>query len=308
MPSLSVARASNAAFHPSFVPVMVITGATSGIGKAMTDIIARQLNGRIHIVLVARNKAAADKIIASLPPAQPSDQGATYEFIPCDLTLMKNVHALAKDLSARLPKINYLVHSAGVFGLRGREDTEEGIDRKLASRYYARFVLTYDLLPLLHKAKDLGEPASVLSILGAGMGPEVIVDDLGLKKNYGGLKAMLQSLSYNDLMVAEFARREPDIAFTHIYPGNVDTEALIFSNPIARFFSLFLRPLIWLITVTPEECAQYMVFALLDAEKGVYRRSKKGDDIGMKAFPKAKDAQRLLWEHSLEETGVESWL
>jgi hypothetical protein len=115
---------------------------------------------------------------------------------------MKNVHALGKDLLERLPKLNFLVHSAGIFGIYGLQETEEGVDKKLASRYYSRWALTHDLLPLLHKVKDEGEPASILSILGAGMGPQVDLDDLGLKKGYSGIKAMMQSVSYNDLMVA----------------------------------------------------------------------------------------------------------
>ena len=116
---------------------------------------------------------------------------------------MKNVHALAKDLLERLPKLNFLVHSAGVFGIYGFEETEEGIDKKLASRYYSRWALTHDLLPLLLKAKDIvGEPASVLSILGAGWAPQVDLDNLGLKKSYPGIQAVIQSISYNDLMVA----------------------------------------------------------------------------------------------------------
>ena len=89
-----------------------------------------------------------------------------------------------------------------VFGIYGLQETEEGVDKKLASRYYSRWALTHVLLPLLHKAKDEGEPASVLSILAAGMGPQVDLDDLGLKNSYSGIKAMMQSVSYNDLMVA----------------------------------------------------------------------------------------------------------
>ncbi|KAF8960627.1 hypothetical protein BDZ97DRAFT_1905834 [Flammula alnicola] len=259
---------------------MVITGATSGIGQSMTEILARHLHGRVHIVLVGRNRAAADSIIASLPTTAGD---STYEFVPCDMTLMKNVHALARDLLERLPKINFLVHSAGVFSLKGREETEEGIDKKLASR--------------------------VLSILGAGKGPQVDLNDLGLKKTYAGLRAMMQSLAYNDLMVAEFAAREPEIAFTHIYPGNVDTPALTPSkeaNPLIKSAVCMLRPLIWLTTTKQEVCAEYMLYALLNAEKGMYRRNSKADNIGMKDFPDAKDAQKLLWEHTLEATTVES--
>jgi len=62
--------------------------------------------------------------------------------------------------------------------------------------------LTYDLLPLLRKARDLGEQASVLSVLSAGMGSQVDLDDLGLKKSYSATTAMAQSSAYNGLMVA----------------------------------------------------------------------------------------------------------
>jgi hypothetical protein len=40
----------------------------------------------------------------------------------------------AKEPLERLPKVSFLVHSAGVFRIGGREHTEEGLDKKLASR------------------------------------------------------------------------------------------------------------------------------------------------------------------------------
>jgi len=198
MPSLSEVRDSNAKYCPSYVPVIVITGGTSGIGQGLAQAFAHYVHGGAHIILVGRNRVAADAIIASLPKSTMS----TYEFIYCDVTLMKNVHVLARELSDRLPKINFLVHCAGVLGLKGRKETEEGIDRKLASRYYSRWALTNDLLPLLRKAHDADEDASVVSVLAAGHGSKIDLEDLGLKKKYSGTKAMLQSASYNDLMVA----------------------------------------------------------------------------------------------------------
>ena len=96
-----------------------------------------------------------------------------------------------KDLLERLRKLNFLVNSAGVFGIYGLQEIEEGIDKKLASGYYSRWELTHDLPPLLLKAKDEREPASVLSVLGAGLGPRVDLDNLGLKRSYSGIKAMV---------------------------------------------------------------------------------------------------------------------
>ena len=64
-------------------------------------------------------------------------------------------------------------------------------------------------------------------------------------------------------------------------------------------------------TTSPATCAEYMLFALIDADKGMYRRNSKGDEIAMKSFPtpdgdevKKEEAQKALWEHSLEVTTV----
>lgn len=74
------------------------------------------------------------------------------------------------------------------------------------------------------------------------------------------------------------------------------------SNPIYKLFLFLLTPLFWLITRTQETCAEYMLYALIQAEKGMYRRNENGDDIGLKGFLDEKDAQKLFWEHSLEAT------
>lgn len=198
MPSLPDVRKANAAYTPPYVPIMIVTGGTAGIGQSMAEALARHVRGRIHIIIVGRNKSAAQSFIESLPTTAES----TYEFVECDLTLMKNIHSMAEHFKERLSRVNFLVHCAAVVGFGGREETEEGIDIKLALRYYSRWALTYNLLPLLRKAKENGESASVITVLGAGLGPEIDLDDLGLKNSYKGLKAMSQSTAYNDLMVA----------------------------------------------------------------------------------------------------------
>ncbi|KAF9552444.1 NAD(P)-binding protein [Agrocybe pediades] len=300
MPSLQDARSSNAAFQPSYVPVMVVTGGTAGIGQAMAQALARHLKGRVHIVIVGRNEKAAEATLASLPK---TSQESTYEFVKCELTVMKNIHAMAAELKTRLTKVNFLVHCAAVVGFGGREETEEGIDVKLASRYYSRWKLTYELMPLLRKAKELGEDAGVMTVLGAGLGPEIDLNDLGLKTTYKAMKAMEQTTAYNDLMVAEFAAREPDIAFTHTYPGPVFTGTISNQRLITRLLVIPLRPILWLITTPKEDCAEYMLYPLLSAESGMHRRDKRGDDIGMTKFPTAEGAAKVLWEHSMKETG-----
>jgi hypothetical protein len=85
--------------------------------------------------------------------------------------------------------------------MKGRDETEEGIDKKLAVHYYARWKFISDLLPALKNAKESGEDAKVISVLAAGKGGEIDLEDLGLKKTFSLTKAGLQAPTYNDLMV-----------------------------------------------------------------------------------------------------------
>jgi NAD(P)-dependent dehydrogenase (short-subunit alcohol dehydrogenase family) len=199
MPSLSAVRAFNAAFSPSYTPVAIFVGGTSGIGRGMAEAFARHTKGNAHIVLVGRNRAAAESILATFP--QPTIAGATHEFVECDVTLMKNVHRVASELRARIPRINFLVPTPGVLTMNGRNETAEGIDRKLAVHYYGRWRFIRDLIPALESAQDAGEDAKIISVLGAGDGGKIDLDDLGLKKSFSLSNAAAAAPTYNDLMI-----------------------------------------------------------------------------------------------------------
>ncbi|KAK2462591.1 hypothetical protein APHAL10511_005324 [Amanita phalloides] len=303
MPSIGATLSVNSRYKPSYLPVAIITGGTSGIGEHMAQAIARHTGGNAHIIIIGRNEAAANEVLASLPKPSGSSAhpGWKHEFIRCDVELMKNVKATCKALCSRLSRVNFLVLSAGYINFKGREDTEEGLDKKMAVRYYARWAFTKGLLPLLRNAKDAGEKASVMTILGAGWSPPIDMDDLAMDK-YSGFKASVHTLTYNDLMVMEFARREPDIAFTHIYPGVVRTNAFHWS---LRLLMVALTPLTWLLIQTPENCAEYMFYGLLEGRKGPNFRNEKADDIGFVNYHGSEASQLKLWEHTMKATGWE---
>lgn len=98
---------------------------------------------------------------------------------------MQDVGKVTSSLLTRLDKINFLVASPGFASLKGRDDTEEGLDRKLAVNFYGRFKFINELLLKLESAAAIDENAKVLTVLAAGRRNGVInLKDIGLVKNY----------------------------------------------------------------------------------------------------------------------------
>ncbi|KAJ7924680.1 hypothetical protein B0H13DRAFT_2315197 [Mycena leptocephala] len=140
---------------PSYTPVAIFVGGTSGIGQGMAVAFACPTKGNAHIVLVGRNRATAESILATFPKPGP---GVTHEFIECDMTLMSNVNRVETELRARIQKINFL----------------------LAVHYYGRWHFIKDLLPAVEAAKEEGEDGKLMSVLAAGRNGKIDLDDLGL--------------------------------------------------------------------------------------------------------------------------------
>jgi NAD(P)-dependent dehydrogenase (short-subunit alcohol dehydrogenase family) len=182
----------------SSLPTGVFVGGTSGIGQGLAEAFAQQTKGNANIIIVGRNKAAAEAVIAKFP--KPSDPLARHEFVSCDASLMKNIRATSKELLTKNPTINYLVMSPGFLSTSGRNETVEGIDKKLAVHYYARFMFTNELLGGLKEAKEKNEDAKVLSVFLAGKGGKLDLEDLGLKKNFSISRTRSQTPTYNDVI------------------------------------------------------------------------------------------------------------
>lgn len=204
-PTLAAIRKSNGELVGKLkgAPVAVIVGGTSGIGQGMAETFARWRSGRADIVIVGRNEAAAKEVINTFPKP-PTGEGDSwgYEFVECDVTLMKNVKFASEEILARHSKTNYLIMSPGFLATSGRDETLEGIDEKLAVHHYARWKFIDLLLPALRQAEEAEEESRVLSVLAAGTASgKVDVDDLGFKKGYSVQAAAYSAPTYNDLMI-----------------------------------------------------------------------------------------------------------
>ncbi|KAJ7079302.1 NAD-P-binding protein [Mycena belliarum] len=303
MPSFSAVRAFNAAFAPAYTPVAIFVGGTSGIGQGMAEAFARHTKGNAHIVLVGRNRAAAEAILATFP--KPTAPGVTHEFVACDVTLMKNVRRVAGELRARLPTVNFLVLTPGVMTTNGRNETEEGIDRKLAVHYYGRWRFIRDLLPALEAAHAAGQDAKVMSVLGAGYGGAIDLEDLGLKRTFSLPNAAAAAPTYTDIAVNDFAARYPGLSFLHASPGAVRSGLLKASDSRSLRAANVLIPLLAPFSYSVEQAGEHQLYALLKAGPGAARTNGRGDDIGLtKAYYGSPEAMARLWKHTEDATAA----
>ncbi|CCA75127.1 hypothetical protein PIIN_09111 [Serendipita indica DSM 11827] len=300
MPSranIATATASNVLYKPAKRPVGLFFGGTSGIGQAMAEQFARQTNGRAQIVLLGRNEQAARVIIDGFPrtdSSTPEEESSNYSFVKVDATSMAQVREVTAKLLSELDKVNFIVASTGFLTLKGRDETSEGIDKKLACNFYARFRFIYDLIPLVDKAANDGEETGVLSILSAGRGLPVDLDDLGLVKQYSLRNAEGYAITYTDAMVMDLASKYPKIRFYHAFPGTVDTPML----KTAPGFS-FLYPV--LKGMCPGD-----VVETVDKEApwttGGHQINQRGEEIPHNRYV-TEDVTKAIWEHTLKITG-----
>ncbi|KAJ7918023.1 NAD-P-binding protein [Mycena leptocephala] len=299
MPTLAAVRASNATWDPSYTPVGVFVGGTSGIGEGIAEAFARHTKGNAHIILVGRNRPAATAILVRLE--KPPVPGLTREFLPCDLTLIANAKRAAVVLRARFQCVHFLFLSAGAVSLKGLDIGEEGVDRQMAALYYSKWAFIEGLLPALRAAHGAGEDPRVAALHTAGRGGPVDLDDLGLMKGIsGGLKSVRklvpQLASYQDLMAEAFAAHDANtgISFTHRHPP---LARLPVRNPPRS--ALLALPALPHLDV-PRDCGEYQLYGLLQAPPGASRTGGAGEDIGLGGAGDATwDAARAaLGKHS----------
>ena len=126
--------------------VVIITGASSGIGRAIGLCLAEE---KATVCLLGRRLDALQAVAAAARGA-----ARRLEVFPIDLTVDREVLNLARNLGERFGRIDVLVHSAGVFGMGGLESAPAGaLDEQYRVNLRAPLVLTQALLPLLKQAR-----------------------------------------------------------------------------------------------------------------------------------------------------------
>jgi len=192
--------------------VCVITGATSGIGRAAAEKLA--LAGA-RLVLVGRDRAKGEETVERLKALRP---GCEASVLTADLARLAEVRRLAAELAA-LPRIDVLINNAGAI-FRHRATTGDGLERTFALNHLAYYVLTR----LLAEKLAASAPARVVVVASrAHRGASLDFDDLQMARSWDGWMAYRRSKLCNILFARELARRLAGSGVTcnSLHPGFV---------------------------------------------------------------------------------------
>ena len=146
-------------------PVILITGASQGIGAAIAKTFAKEVKG-VRLALVARKVAglqATAKACAKL--------GAKAEVFECDVSNAESVALMAGAVSRSFGPVDVLINNAGAFTMAPFVETKvDEFDRMIAVNLRSAFLVTQAFLPAMLKRKH-GDIFFLSSIAGLGAYP-----------------------------------------------------------------------------------------------------------------------------------------
>src|SRR5215213_2753516 len=214
--------------------ICLITGATSGIGKATAMGLA---NMGASVVMVGRDRGKGEAVMAEI---KEGSANASVDLMLADLSSQEQVRRLADEFKEAYPRLDVLINNAGVIRSK-RITTADGIETTFAVNHLAYFLLTNLLLNVLKASA----PSRTVNVASGEQG-------------YKGAKAYSQSKLATVLFTYELARRLEGTGVTAncLHPGVVGTNL---GSGVSGVFGFMVRALTPLMK-SPEKGAETSVY------------------------------------------------
>jgi retinol dehydrogenase-14 len=273
--------------------VCLITGATSGIGKAAGFSLARQ---GMSIIMVSRNKEKGESIRAAIAE---NTRNENIHLAVADLSSQQDIRKLASDIKSKYTKLDILINNAGgIFDKRLL--TVDGIELTFALNHLAYFLLANLLLEIL-KAAPAGRVVNVSS--QAHQYGKIDFNDPNFEKGYNAMISYAQSKLANVLFTYELSRRlaGTEITANALHPGVVRTN---FGKEISGIAGFVFKSLDFFMR-SPEQGAETVIWLASAAEvegvSGKYFLDKK--EIRSSKISYDESVADRLWNVSAQMTG-----
>ena len=243
-------------------PVVVVTGASAGVGKAT----ARKLvELGWQTIGVGRDPTRSATAEAEITEA--ACLGGSFTMLRGDFTLMAEVTRIADEIKSLTPRLDVLINNAG--GVRDRQIvTAEGTEATFAANHLACFLLTRELMPLLISTAAEQAPGTTRVIAVSSTAHRstdgLDWDDLQSLGNVRPTPAYCRAKLANILFTRELARRAgPEgVVAQAMHPGVVASNFASHGDEAMQAYMAAAD------RVPPDEPAETLVWLATDPEGG----------------------------------------
>ena len=272
-------------------PVILLTGATDGLGRALAD---RLASSGARLILHGRDAerlaTVADEIAAS---------GADRpRAVLADLADLGQVARLAEDVASMTDRLDVLINNAGIGSseLDGhdRRTSADGYELRFAVNYLAGFRLTMGLIPRMRAARAADGPARI--VLVASLGQQALdFGDLMLRHGYSGQRAYNQSKLAQIMFGMELAHKLPasEITVNSLHPSTYMPTKMVLSDGLDPIDTL---------EAGVDATARLAIDPALEGKTGRFYDRQREAQADEQAYDPV--ARRELWQHSLELTRI----
>jgi NAD(P)-dependent dehydrogenase (short-subunit alcohol dehydrogenase family) len=211
--------------------VCLVTGASSGIGKAAATAMA-EVGAKVVMACrdETRGEAARTQVVFE-------SGNQSVDLMLADISSLASVRGLAREFNAKYPKLDVLVNDAATFTSK-RATTAEGLELMFATNYLGPFLLTRLLIPRLEAAR----PSRVINVSApSSMKPDL--DDLQGERKFGAIGAFGASKAEDLLFTYALARRLEGrgVTVNAYHPGIVRTNLVRGAPTAVRIITSILN-------------------------------------------------------------------
>ncbi|XP_030577368.1 retinol dehydrogenase 14b [Archocentrus centrarchus] len=278
---------------------VIVTGANSGIGKAL---VGELLKLHARVIMACRDLRSAEEAAQDIKKQAGSEQGEVV-IKHLDLASLRSVRNFCEEVTQEESKIDVLINNAGIYQCPYTK-TDDGFEMQLGVNHLGHFLLTHLLLDLL-KASAPSRIVVVSSKLYKY--GQINFDDLNSENNYNKAFCYSQSKLANLLFTLELAHRLEGTGVTvnALTPGIVRTrlgrhvQIPLLAKPLFHLASLVFFK-------SPLEGAQTPLYLACSPEvEGVSGKCFANCEEE-ELLPKATDeeAAKKLWDISRRMVGL----
>lgn len=277
--------------------VAVVTGASSGIGKATAVALARL---GWHVIGTGRDPRRSAEAEAVLRAAAAEGNGKA-EFLTGDFCELDDVMRIGGEIKRRTSRLDVLINNAG--GVRDqRYVSSQGLEATMAGNHFGPFLLTRELMRLLEATVPLAGAGNVrilaVSSLAHERCKEMRWGDLNWENDFAATPVYGQAKLANMLFTRELNRRfaGEGIVAHAMHPGIVATN---FTSHGDENLQRYLKDMP---SHPPEHSAETLVWMATASETGLPGGRYFYDHQEAQAAPQALDDQAAarLWSETEE--------